>query len=131
MPTQDLLIQLMLGGLLGTLGQGIRVIVGIKKQHDESAANGRRLADDFDGSQFGISLFIGFVAGALGIMTLSSFQASAGVSKDQAFGLLGIGYTGADFIEGFISKCLPKAAGATPALAAATSATSPPSDVVR
>jgi hypothetical protein len=102
---------LVLGGVLGTLGQGIRVIVGLKKQSDESAAKGRALKDDFDGTQLGVSLFIGFVAGGLGIMTLSGFDTSAAMTKETAFTVVGIGYAGADFIEGFISKYLPAAGG--------------------
>ena len=64
------LVVLTLGGLLGVVGQGARAVIGLKKEAQEAAADGVTLAARFSGSQLGVSLLIGFVAGALGMIGL-------------------------------------------------------------
>ena len=48
-----------LGVLMGAVGQGIRVIVGLKKTGDDAAAAGDRLSDRIDAARLSISLLIG------------------------------------------------------------------------
>jgi hypothetical protein len=69
----------------------------------------------FDGNRLIVSLLIGAIAGGLGILTLTNFQPLPGnlLTAQTFFGLIGIGYAGTDFIEGFIGKYLPSRAGAS------------------
>ena len=108
---------LLLGGLLGTLGQGIRVVAGLKKVNDQAVRDGTPFAQLFQTSTLLLSLLIGFIAGALAIIGITSGQEALKVSKDLAITLIAAGYAGTDFIEGFIKKYLPAAAnrGAKPA----------------
>src|SRR5690242_3409841 len=94
-----------LGGLMGGLGQGARVVVGIKKQHDTSSQQGRTVAQDFDAGQLTISLLIGFIAGAVAAVPLHDVVAAA--TPEVLGGLMAAGYAGTDFIEGFMRRELP------------------------
>ena len=47
MEAQDLILLILIGGILGAVGQGIRVIVGLKKLYDESMQKG--IAFSMDG----------------------------------------------------------------------------------
>lgn len=111
------LIVLVLGGFLGMVGQGARAIVGLKKQADAAAAQGQKLADRFSGSTLGISLLIGFVAGVLAIVGLvaAGKVGSAAIDGQTVATLLGAGYAGADFIEGFMQSALPSTKAPTTA----------------
>jgi len=98
---------LLLGGLLGAIGQGIRVISGLKKLHDAAAAAGRPFAEMFETSTLVVSLLIGFVAGALGIVGLSDIEPGFELKRSTVTMLLGVGYAGTDFIEAFMRKSVP------------------------
>lgn len=109
MGVADWILLLVLGGLLGTLGQGIRVVVGLKKLHDtktgeEAAGVAAAARTVLEPSRLVLSLVIGFVAGALGILTLGPFAEGAGLEKEALLALIAIGYSGTDFIEGFMRK---------------------------
>lgn len=108
MENQQLLINLLFGGILGVIGQGIRVIIGLKKLNDEAAtqaaADGVKSAkefvkEEFDAKKIWISLFIGFLAGCL-----ASFTQEAPFNKDVQMAIVVAGYSGADFIEGIFRK---------------------------
>ncbi len=103
MAAQDLILVILIGGVLGAVGQGIRVIVGLKKLYDESLQKGTAFSENFDGSSLLFSLLIGFIAGVLGMIGLENFE-SLKIGKEQILTLIGFGYAGADFIEGFIKK---------------------------
>lgn len=105
--------QLLLGGLLGTLGQGVRVVVGLKKLNDQALGERKRFSEVFSTSTFLMSLLIGFIAGVLGV--ISSGVDLAAVTRQDVLFLIGIGYAGADFIEGFVRKNLPSSATAAAA----------------
>jgi len=114
----DLLQFITIGAIGGAFGQGLRAIVGIKKASDEAAAQGATLrSEGLDVSRLMFSLFIGAIAGGVGIFTITGFNASAlsNMTADMFFGVVGIGYAGTDFIEGFIRTQLPKGAPETPA----------------
>ena len=122
MTAVDWIHLLLLGGLLGMLGQGIRVVAGLKKVNDQAVREGTPFAQLFKASALLVSLLIGFVAGALAIVGITSGQEAFKISKDLALALIAAGYAGTDFIEGFIKKYLPaasrqadKPAGETPA----------------
>lgn len=98
-----------LGGLLGAVGQGLRVVVGIKKNYDELAGTGRKLGDVWDPSRMVTSFVIAFAIGAIaGILGIISFWGQH-VTRELIITVLGIGYAGTDFIEGFMKKAADKA----------------------
>lgn len=107
----DWLYLLVLGGILGIVGQGIRVVAGLKKVNDMALAEGKSFGSLFDGSSLGLSLLIGFIAGALAIigMTGSTETVTPAIplKKDLIVTIIGAGYAGTDFIEGFVKKRLP------------------------
>lgn len=103
MEPQDLILTILTGGILGAVGQGVRVIVGLKKVYDLSLQKGSVFKDSFDGSSLLFSLLIGFVAGVLGVIGMEDFD-NLEIGKESILMLIGIGYAGADFIEGFIKK---------------------------
>ena len=101
---------LLLGGLLGMLGQGIRIIVGLKKLNDEASVEGSSFSSKFQGNRLGLSLLIGFIAGGLAVIGFAETPGFKTPSREMIVTLLGAGYAGTDFIEGFIQKYLPRRA---------------------
>lgn len=106
----EILHKLLLCGLLGLIGQGIRVIVGLKKLREESEVkatdnqNAKAVYDhQFDVKQLWLSLFIGFVAGCL----VSFTREDKDMSNDVQLAIIAAGYAGTDFIEGVLKKILP------------------------
>ena len=72
-----------------------------------------------------ISLLIGAVAGALAAIMI--LKPDAAISPGTLLGLAAAGYSGADFIEGFIARYLPTGSlPAGPPLAAAAPNRGPP-----
>ena len=98
----------LLGGILGAVGQGMRVIVGIKKQLDKASACGKKWEDWFETKQLLSSLIIAFtvggIAGVLGAIELLGTE----ITKEFMITLIAIGYAGTDFIEGFMKRHTPK-----------------------
>lgn len=107
MTIEHWIMQLLLGGLLRVLGQGIRVVPGLKKVNDQALAEGKPFGDVFNMGTLLISLLIGFTAGALAIIA-SPPDAGAGATMDRLMilTLLAAGYAGTDFIEAFVKKNL-------------------------
>lgn len=109
------------GGLLGALGQGIRIAVGLKKLNEENTV--RSLNDSsekpFSVSRLLISVFIGFVAGALAMLIkYASTEKPADYDTEIVITIIAAGYAGADFIEGiFITYGSKLNPAATPAIA--------------
>jgi hypothetical protein len=110
MNVTDWIQLLLLGGMLGALGQGVRAVVGLKKVNDQAALDGQKMKDVVEASTLIISLLIGFIAGALAIVGIVDTSAPVAPDKELVLTLLGAGYAGTDFIEGFIKKYLPAAA---------------------
>jgi galactitol-specific phosphotransferase system IIC component len=100
------------GSLFGALGQAIRVIPGLKKLYDAAAEQEKSLKDEFSGSRLIISLLIGAVAGVLGAISLD-IPLDGAIQTSTILALLGVGYSGADFIEAFMARYKP-APGAGP-----------------
>jgi hypothetical protein len=99
---------ILLGAILGMIGQGIRVIVGIKKAWDEAAAEDS--SDEWLNLNkilvsLLIALVIGGIAGALGILTYIDMGGE--ISMEDIGILIGFGYAGTDFIEGFMKSKMP------------------------
>jgi putative chitinase len=91
-----------LGIIFGALGQGARTIVGIKKLNDYST-DANATAALIDGVRLLISFGIGGVAGAFAAVTLITDITKA-IPLEQLFAIAASGYTGSDFIEGFMSR---------------------------
>lgn len=91
------------GGLLGILGQGIRVVVGVKKTKDENAIKPTDLQTPISNATIIYSIFIGFVAGALSLL-IDNPSPDGKLSTEVIMLIITAGYSGADFIEGIFGK---------------------------
>ncbi len=111
MNAQDWITLIAFGGIVGMIGQGIRAATGLKKLHDKAQQEGKVFSEVFQTNTLVISLFIGFIAGALGAISLRGAGQLdiKSVAGQTLIALLGIGYAGTDFIEAFIRKTLPGA----------------------
>ncbi|MEO8711904.1 MAG: hypothetical protein ABI405_07275 [Parafilimonas sp.] len=115
MTINDIIQSVIAGGLLGMLGQGIRIAVGLKKFIDTNTAKvaqGKE-PEEFKPGRMVISIFIGFVAGALGMIVKGASLSNNGdYSTESIITIIAVGYSGADFIEGvfntYISKLSPQ-----------------------
>lgn len=104
MQADHFLIVILLGGLLGMTGQGIRVIAGIKKGHDQAARAGENFRNNFETSTLLISLLIGFVAGVLATISVWKPEYWANTPNETIMAVIGAGYAGADFVEAFMTR---------------------------
>jgi len=109
---------LLLGGLMGVIGQGVRTVVGLKKMFDQAETQQVGQYDLFMASRLFVSLFIGFVAGAAAAVFTVHIDASTAISTAILTGLAMAGYAGADFIEGVVSR-FTKPSPKTPSTSAA------------
>jgi hypothetical protein len=100
------LASVLLGVLLGALGQGARVVVGIKKQYDTASnpAINKSFDEWFDVKLLVISLFIGGIAGGLASVLIIGKD----MNVELLLGLIAAGYAGTDFIEGFMKTKTPQ-----------------------
>jgi hypothetical protein len=108
--TEEIILQLLLGGLLGAVGQGLRVIVGMKKTYDVAQQQQEKFADLIVTSRLLLSLLIGFCAGLLAMLSISTLTKDFlqdGNTKTHLLAVLASGYAGTDFIEGLMKKYLP------------------------
>ncbi|MCA1715598.1 MAG: hypothetical protein LC781_01645 [Actinobacteria bacterium] len=86
------LMFLMLGLVMGAVGQGARTVVGLRKATGDPASGG------LDARRLAVNLSIGAVAGTLGAVVLLGDD----IDKTLLLTLVATGYAGADFIEGFM-----------------------------
>ena len=110
MTANDWLVIVAFGSMFGALGQLVRAVPGLKKMMADPAGK-------FDAMRFIISLMLGAVAGALAAILLVSKNSLflANLNTQVIFTLMGAGYAGSDFIEGFMAK-----AAATPTVKQST-----------
>ncbi len=93
----DYLVLILLGGILGAVGQLLRVVVGIKKSVDSN--------EKMDYKRTILSLVLAFaVGGVAGVLSCISMTDINSFDKSTIFIFLAAGYAGTDFIEGFIRK---------------------------
>jgi len=99
---------LLLGALMGLLGQGARAVAGLKTMTDDAQTMGLSPNDLFQAARLFVSLAIGVLVGlAAALIYLAGDPGSA--AKPDWHILLGFaaaGYAGTDFLEAFISKYL-------------------------
>lgn len=103
--TYDLISNLIAGGILGVIGQGIRIIVGLKKL-DEKRVTQVDEKEIFNNNRLFISIFIGFIAGMIAILVKST--SSNGFTNELILAIIASGYSGADFIEGVFNAYFKK-----------------------
>lgn len=114
---------LLAGGLLGILGQGVRIAVGMKKFNESNTASAAQglPTEEFSTSRLLISIFIGFVAGAIALLIKESGDGKT-LETETVVTIIAAGYSGADFIEGIFNTYVTKfnPAGTAPAAQRAT-----------
>jgi hypothetical protein len=103
-----ILLALLLCGLLGVLGQGVRAIVGLKNAGALNSTTPSEQAE-FSLAYLVLSLMIGFIAGILaGIaLNLENIITVDPSNWKLMLGIAGSGYVGADFIENAMSVVIP------------------------
>jgi hypothetical protein len=107
----EIINNVLAGGLLGSLGQGIRLVVGLKKLNAENTEKkmGGDVPEAISGGRLILSIFIGFIAGAIGMIVKStSLGKSGNYDTESIITIIVTGYSGADFIEGVFNTYLPK-----------------------
>jgi hypothetical protein len=108
---------LMLGALMGILGQGARAVVGLKGMSDNAKTLNKPPSDLFDSTRLLTSLLIGFLVGLAAALIyiikndIKGATDAATALKDIDWhvlvGFAASGYVGVDFLEGFIAQYLP------------------------
>jgi hypothetical protein len=96
----------LLAAFLGTVGQLIRVVAGLKKESDKAATENQTFAANFNAHELLTSLGIAVVIGAIAGV-ISAIQGGDIHNKAAMLAILGAGYSGTDFIEAFMKKALP------------------------
>jgi uncharacterized membrane protein YeaQ/YmgE (transglycosylase-associated protein family) len=90
------------GLLMGVIGQTMRVVVGLKKAKDQAASNQQSFTEVFQSVTLLVSLLIGGIAGA--VAAIITVKPDVAISTETLLGLAAAGYSGADFIEGFMAR---------------------------
>ncbi len=119
----NILTTLLLCGLMGLLGQGVRAAVGLKSA-SRLPTGDPDPKTAFSAAYFALSLMIGFIAGVVAGLVIG-VQKLLTIDPGDLKVLLGIaasGYAGADFIENSLSIIIPASntASAQGAVAAAS-----------
>jgi hypothetical protein len=91
------------GALVGTAGQFIRAIAGLKKLSDE-VGGAKNVSQSFNTGQFFRAIMFGGTAGLIAAYSL--IDSIAAVSAEMVLGIMAAGYAGADFVEAFVTKTL-------------------------
>lgn len=105
----DWIMLILLGALLGALGQVIRSVMGAYKAISRQKVANKEGAG-ISGQRLLYSVLGGACAGALAAISLDlvSSGASTGQLTSEAIGaMLAAGYAGTDFVEGFIRSRIP------------------------
>lgn len=125
----DIIQNVIAGGLLGILGQGVRMAVGLKKFNDKNTKEviEGNAPEELKPGRMVISIFIGFVAGAVGMLIKgANLSVNGDYSTESIVTIIAIGYSGADFIEGVFNTYLNKFSPVKPEKAAANQQAAPP-----
>src|SRR3989442_12837223 len=90
--------RLLLAALLGVVGHLVRVVVGLKKEHDKAAAAGKTLKDNFDAQELLVSLAIAVAVGAVAGVLSAVATGEVATTRAAMLALMGAGYSGTDAI---------------------------------
>jgi hypothetical protein len=116
-PSQMLVI-LVLGGLMGFLGQGSRAVIGLKGMSDDAKTLGVSPNDLFQAMRLFISLVIGLLVGVAAALIYIMSGGTYMLDWHILLGFAAAGYAGTDFLETFISNYLAPTVQPTAKLAA-------------
>lgn len=106
------LAYVVLGAIVGGVGQGARAAVGIKKAREDATPKELKDGTWWDGRRLRISFLIGATAGVLYVVTqMQSGAISTDVSQGFLLSLVGVGYAGTDFVEGVLKGRVTKDGG--------------------
>lgn len=105
---------LLLGALMGILGQGARSIIGLKGMVDDAKALNLSPTDLFEAARLITSFLIGFLVGLAAALVYIKNYGAAEPSWHTLLGFVAAGYAGTDFLEGFIAQYLPQRAPNSP-----------------
>ena len=97
----DVLGALMIGGLMGLVGQGARAAIGLKKMNDVAKIQDLGWNDVFVAGRLIVSLIIGFLAGVIAAISLGVENIATAFAPDMLTKLAAAGYIGTDAIEAF------------------------------
>ena len=100
----NILVLIILGAILGMVGQGLRVVVGIKKLGDQASNEKKDQKNLFETQQLVLSLIIAFAVGAIAGVLAAVTNINTEFSTSLIFTFIAAGYAGTDFIEGFMRK---------------------------
>jgi hypothetical protein len=105
---------LILGALMGMLGQGARAVAGLKSMSDDAKALGVSSNDLFEASRLITSFLIGSLVGLASALVYIIDGGSTSTEPTWHFLLAwaGAAYAGTDFLESFISQYLTPGASA-------------------
>jgi hypothetical protein len=104
---------ILLGGVLGSAGQGLRSIVEIKSANTTASTNPPSATNLYITSRLIYGLLVGFVVGvltvlALGINNLIGIDPNSTSQPDSPFILIILaGYAGADAVDGLVTRFIP------------------------
>lgn len=101
------LTALLVCGVMGLLGQGVRAVVGLKNAGTLKSIAPNQ-ASEFDASYLLLSLMIGFIAGILAGLATGLNDFTTAVTLQRLLGVAAAGYVGADFVENSMSLVLPR-----------------------
>lgn len=102
------------GALMGVLGQAICALLGLKKAGDAASLHGIFL-ERIEFTRLTISLFIGAVAGMIAAIAITP---GSPMSREALLSLAAAGYAGADFVEGLMARYLQSPLGSRAPMAA-------------
>jgi hypothetical protein len=100
----DMLVLIILGAILGMVGQGLRVLVGLKKMQDVASTTGKTNDQLYQVSRVIMSLMIACAIGAVAGVIAAMSKLDANIDKSVLVAFITAGYAGTDFIEGFLRK---------------------------
>jgi len=108
-------LQLMgLGAASGAVGQVIRMVVGLKKLSESIEKNPLNTENIMQVSRLVISIIIGAAAGMIAAVLTKDNVNPQDIHTEYLMALLAAGYAGTDFIEGTVSRLVPKPKSAAP-----------------
>jgi soluble lytic murein transglycosylase-like protein len=113
MAAADVLGALMIGGLMGLVGQGARAALGLKKMNDHAIDQNLGWNDVFAASRLIVSLIIGFLAGVIAAISLGVENIANTFTPDMLTRLAAAGYVGTDAIEAFTASLGSSSASTT------------------
>jgi len=116
----NILAVIILGAILGMVGQGLRVVVGLKKMNDTATREGISSDELFKTKQLLMSLFIAFAIGAIAGVLAAMSKVNSAINEAEIFAFVAAGYAGTDFIEGFMKKATTITRNSAPAATTTT-----------